>query len=83
MTIKDFIYTVCQEKEYSVSKFAEEIEINENTLRSILKRNDGMGISVFKFAEILEKLEMQLVVESCTSEEDYIIDGESEGISSK
>ena len=80
MTIKDFINSICLQKEISLAGLAMKLNVNKKTLYSLLSRNDGMSITVAKLVEWLDELDMQLTIEGLNEDEEYILDGEFEDI---
>lgn len=80
MTVKDFINSICLQKEIPLTRLAAKLDINDKTLYSLLSRNNGMGITLERFMEWLDKLDLQLVIEGVNEDEEYILDGEFEDI---
>lgn len=80
MTVKDFIHSVCLQKEISLTRLAAKLKINDKTFYTLLSRNNGMGITVSKLIEWLDEMDMQLVIEGINEDEEYILDGEFEDV---
>lgn len=80
MTVKELVKVICEKRGLSTPQLAEGAEINPNTLRTTLNRNYGMGMTVEKFLDWMERMDLQVVIEDIEDGEEYILDGEFEDI---
>lgn len=81
MTVKDIIVMLCKEHELSNEQLATELGYaSKSNIAVPLSREEGMNMKVSTLIRWLEALDAELSVYSVSSEEEFVLNGESEGV---
>lgn len=89
MTVKEIIISLCKEINLTQEQLAAKLgSENKSMIARSLNRKDkesglsteGMTMKVSTLVRWLEELDAQLVVQSLNTDEEWILDGEDEGV---
>lgn len=80
MTVKDILYSVCNDRAMSMSQAAENIGVSKGSLGNQMRNDDGMRMLLRTVINHFGMLECEIyVVDSITGSE-YILDGDDEEV---
>lgn len=80
MTVKDVLYSILNRRGMKISDFASDLGADRRNIHTTLSRNEGMGIKVETLLNFLDALDCELTITDTETGEDYLLDGEAEGI---
>ena len=79
MTVTECIKTILSKTEITQEQFSKELGYaGKSSVTTPLSRNDGMGMRVETLCRWVECLGWQIVIQSPDTDEELILDGESE-----
>ena len=79
MTVKDYFYTYCHDKNITLKALSEEVlHVNYKTFYGWLHRKEGMGMPADLLVSCIEKTGGQLVLSTYDPPNEYLLDGETE-----
>lgn len=80
MTVKDVLYSILNRRGMRISDFASDAGVDRRNIHTTLSRNEGMGIKVETLLNFLDTLDCELTITDIRTGEDYLLDGDAEGI---
>ena len=80
MTVKDVLYSILNRRGMKISDFASDAGVDRRNIHIALSRKDGMGMKVETLLTLLDALDCELTITDTETGEDYLLDGEAEGI---
>lgn len=80
MTVKDILFSVCNDKGISFSDAAKAIDVSKGSLYSQAKRDDGMRLRVETLIRYFEALECEITITDTLTEKEYYLDGYDEEV---
>lgn len=80
MTVREIIKESCRIRKCTLSEVAESAGIQKSNLSAALswKKDDGNTMKVSTLIKLMEAAECQIVVQMYNSDEEFVLDGESE-----
>lgn len=80
MTVKDILFSVCNDKQITFSEAAKNIGVSKGSLYNQLNRDDGMRIRLETLIRYFGDLECEIVIVDSLTENEYVLDGYDEGV---
>lgn len=80
MTVKDILFSVCNDKQITFSEAAENIGVSRGSLYNQMNRKDGMRIRLDTLIRYFGDLECEIYISDAVTGMEYILDGEDEEV---
>ena len=80
MTVKDIIYSICNDKGITFSEAAKNIGVSVGSLYNQVTREDGMRIRPETLIRYFGDMECEIVIVDSLTENEYVLDGYDEGV---
>lgn len=80
MTVKDIFHQICNDQGISFSQAARNIGVSKGSLYNQMSKKSGMRMRLETLIKDFEELGCQIFVVDSETGEEYILDGEDDGI---
>lgn len=80
MTVKDILYSVCNDREMSFSQAAENIGVSKGSLGNQMRHENGMKMKLETVIRDFGMLECEVYVIDAQTGAEYILDGDDDEV---
>lgn len=80
MTVRDIMYSVCNERRMSLSQAAENIGVSKGSLANQMRNNEGMNMLLKTVINHFLMLECEVMIVDSQTGTEYVLDGDDEEV---